>query len=97
MKLLIIYLGSLFPLSWVTMFSPLNGLVLLILFAEIVSGCVPWRGSLLIEESAVLQHEKLNADLIFKKSKIYVVQKDSNYITKVETRMTGQLNIYSNS
>jgi hypothetical protein len=35
--------------------------------AETVSGSVPWRGSLLIEESAVLKQEKLNTDLILKK------------------------------
>jgi hypothetical protein len=72
------------------MFSPLNGL-LLILLAE-VSGCVPWRGSLLIEESAVLKQDKFNK----KHPKICCPERQQSY-HRVETRKTGQLNIYRNT
>jgi len=68
----------------VTIFSPLNGL-LLILLAESVSGSVPWSGSLLIEESAVLKHEKFNK----KASKNMLSRKTA---MRVETRETGHTN-----
>jgi hypothetical protein len=63
------------------------------LFAETVSGCAPWSGSLLIEESAVLKQEKFNKKNIQK----YIVQKDNNHIMRLETRKRGQMNIYNNS